>query len=232
MKYDKVVSGTFISRPNRFIAKVNIDGAEETVHVKNTGRCRELLVPGSRVYLSQADNPGRKTKFDLIAVEKQRDNKSFLLINMDSQVPNAAAEEWLRIGKIFSADAVIRREVKYGSSRFDFFIEDGKRKAFLEVKGVTLEKNGIAMFPDAPTERGVKHIHELIQCVKNGYEAYILFVIQMKDIKEFRPNDETHAEFGHVLRKAAQKGVNILAVDCSITKDSIEISDNIPIKLE
>lgn len=223
MKYDQIKEGVFLSRPNRFVARVKIGGREETVHVKNTGRCRELLLPGSRVYLSLSDNPARKTRYDLIAVEKQRDDQPPLLINMDSQIPNAAAEEWLRKGRLFSADAVIHREVKYGNSRFDFLITEGERKSFLEVKGVTLEEKGVAMFPDAPTERGVKHIRELIQCRQDGYEAYILFVIQMKGVTLFCPNDEMHAAFGEALRSAKECGVNILAMDCIVTPESIEL---------
>lgn len=231
MKYSKIIKGSFLSRPNRFIAKVLIDGNEETVHVKNTGRCRELLIPGVTVYLYVSDNPGRKTKYDLIAVEKIRDGKTPLLVNMDSQVPNTVAHEWLRESGIFSENALIRREVTYGKSRFDFYIEDGERKAFLEVKGVTLENDGVASFPDAPTERGVKHINELIECVKNGYEGYILFVIQMKEILFMTPNDVTHKAFGDALRNAEKSGVKILAVDCVITPDSIICDKNVEVKL-
>lgn len=231
MKYGQIISGVFLARPNRFIAHVEVDGVTEIVHVKNTGRCRELLVPGSRVYLSVSDNPARKTKYDLVAVEKQRDALPPLLINMDSQMPNAAAEEWLRKGKLFSPDAVIRREVKYGGSRFDFFVTDGERKAFLEVKGVTLEENGVAMFPDAPTERGVKHVHELMQCRQDGYEAWLLFVIQMKEMQLFRPNDRTHSAFGEALREAEKAGVNILAVDCLVTPGKMVLDAEIPVQL-
>ena len=230
MKYKNVIAGEFLSRPNRFIAKVIVEGKEETVHVKNTGRCRELLIPGCKVYLETADNPERKTKYDLIAVEKQRKD-DVCLVNMDSQVVNAAAEEWLREGNLFPKTALIRREVRYGASRFDFYLEDGERKAFLEVKGVTLENDGVASFPDAPTERGIKHIGELISCMKEGYEAYILFVIQMKGIKEFCPNDERHAAFGEALRRAAQAGVHVLAMDAVITPDSIIVDSEIPIQL-
>ena len=189
-----------------------------------------MLIPGCRVYLEHAKNPGRKTKYDLIAVEKQRED-SVLLVNMDSQVVNAAAEEWLREGTLFSPGAQIRREVRYGDSRFDFYIEDGGRKAFLEVKGVTLEHHGAASFPDAPTERGVKHIGELISCMEEGYEAYILFVIQMKGVKEFRPNDSTHAAFGEALRRAKNTGVNIIAMDAVITPDSIRIDREVSVIL-
>ncbi|WP_298483722.1 DNA/RNA nuclease SfsA [uncultured Ruminococcus sp.] len=232
MKYKQIISGIFLERPNRFIAHVEIDGVPEIVHVKNTGRCKELLLSGSTVYLSVADNPSRKTKYDLIAVEKQRDGAPPLLINMDSQIPNAAAEEWLRTGTLFSPHAVIRREVTYGNSRFDFFVTDGERKAFLEVKGVTLEEKGIAMFPDAPTERGVKHLRELIQCRQDGYEAYVLFVIQMKEMTAFRPNDMTHSAFGDALREADRTGVKILAMDCAVTPDSIVLDEAVPVQLD
>ena len=227
MKYKNIVEGRFIERPNRFIAKVEIGKVTETVHVKNTGRCRELLVPDSTVYLEKTDNPKRKTRYDLIAVLKNGKT----LINMDSQIPNAVTEEWLRKGKLFSKDAIIRREVTYNKSRFDFYIEECGRKIFLEVKGCTLETEGIARFPDAPTERGVKHINELIDCVNEGFEAYILFVIQLKGIKHFEPNDVTHKAFGDALRNAENKGVNILAYDCNVTKDTIEIDKEIKVLL-
>lgn len=230
MKYQKVTQGRFISRPNRFIARVEIDGEIQTVHVKNTGRCRELLVPDARVYLEICDNPSRKTKYDLIAVEKQTES-GVLLVNMDSQIPNAAAGEWLEQCGLFSENAVIMREKTFGKSRFDFYIEDGNRKIFLEVKGVTLEHNGVVMFPDAPTERGVKHINELVSCIENGYEAYILFVVQMKGIKYFRPYDEMHPEFGVALRNAAEKGVKILAADCLVTPDSMTVDAEIKVSL-
>lgn len=228
MKYKNVIPGIFQNRPNRFIAEVMVDGILQRVHVKNTGRCRELLVPGNTVYLEVSDNPERKTKYSLIAVEKRR--PAPLLINMDSQAPNQAAEEWLRNHAGFSEHAVIRREVTYGQSRFDFYIEDGTRKIFAEVKGVTLEHNGIASFPDAPTLRGVKHLRELQKCVADGLEAWVIFVIQMKETVLFRPNDETHAEFGTALRDAAAHGVKVLALDCKITPDSMTIAD--PVKCE
>ncbi len=226
MKYKNIVKGKFIARPNRFIAKAEIGGAIETVHVKNTGRCKELLVTGAEIYLEKSDNPLRKTQYDLVAV-----NKMGLLINMDSQIPNGVTEEWLKKGELFSKNAVIRREVTFNKSRFDFYIEDADRKIFLEVKGCTLEADGIARFPDAPTERGVKHIKELCDCLKEGYEAYILFVIQMKGVKYFEPNDITHKAFGEALRNARNKGVKILALDCIITPDSIEIDKPIEVKL-
>lgn len=231
MKYDNVVSAKFIERPNRFIAKVDIDGKIETVHVKNTGRCKEILIPGCTVYLSGTKNPARKTKFDLIAVEKNRKNFSPLLINMDSQAPNQAMEEWLKKGNLFSMTANIRREVKYNNSRFDFFVSDGDRKIFLEVKGVTLEEKGVALFPDAPTDRGIKHINELMKCMTDGYEAYLIFVIQMKEIIQFSPNYKTHVEFGKVVCEAQKAGVNIIAVDCRVTSNSMVIDEYVPVKL-
>lgn len=232
MKYKNIKAAEFISRPNRFIAKVLINGSEETVHVKNTGRCREFLTEGCTVYLEESDNPNRKTRYDLVAVEKLRIGKPPLLVNMDSQIPNAAAEEWLRKGELFSTQAVIRREFTYGESRFDFRIEDGGKVSFLEVKGVTLENDGTASFPDAPTERGVKHIHELIRAHKEGFGAYILFVVQMKEIRELRPNDATHRAFGDALRLAEREGVKILAYDCIVTPDSMTIDKPIPIRTE
>lgn len=230
MKYSKIISGTFISRPNRFIAIVNINGINETVHVKNTGRCKEILIEGCKVYLYVSDNPERKTKYDLIAVEKETENGK-ILINIDSQIPNSAAEEWLNKGKIFSENAIIRREVKYGNSRFDFYIEDDDKKAFLEVKGVTLENNGVVSFPDAPTERGIKHLNELCKCIQDGYEAYILFVIQMKGVKHFEPSYINHPEFAAALKNAAKKGVTITAVDCIVTPDSMIIDDFVDVRL-
>ena len=232
MKYKNIREGEFICRPNRFIARVTIDGSEETVHVKNTGRCRELLTEGCRVYLEKSGNPSRKTKYDLIAVEKVREGLPPLLVNMDSQVPNHAVEEWLKKGELFSEKAEIRREFTFGDSRFDFRIDDGGRISFLEVKGVTLENNGIASFPDAPTERGVKHIQELIRARKEGFGAYILFVVQMKEMLELRPNDATHRAFGDALRLAECEGVHILAYDCIVTPDSITIDKPIPIRTE
>ncbi|MBE6782944.1 MAG: DNA/RNA nuclease SfsA [Ruminococcaceae bacterium] len=223
MKYEKIVKGIFLMRPNRFIAKVLVDGKEETVHVKNTGRCRELLTENAEVFLSLSSNPARKTKYDLVAVKK-----GSKLINMDSQIPNDVAEEWLKKGNLFSADAVIRREVTRGKSRFDFYIEDGERKIFLEVKGVTLENDGIAMFPDAPTERGVKHINELVSLKNQGYEAFVLFVIQMEEVTGFKPNDITHKAFGDALREAEKAGVTIVVVNCRVTETSIDILDEIP----
>lgn len=232
MKYPcEVTAATFLSRPNRFIAKVLVNGCEHTVHVKNTGRCRELLIPGVTVYLAKSDNPARKTEYDLIAVEKIREGKTPLLINMDSQVVNDVAEEWLKKGLLFSKSATVRREVTWGNSRFDFYIEDGERSAFLEVKGVTLEQNGIARFPDAPTERGIKHLRELVACMRQGYEAYVLFVIQMKEISCFSPNDATHLAFGDALREAVKQGVHALAFDCVVSADQIEMDRKVEMDL-
>ena len=229
MQYASVIRGQFCSRPNRFLAVVRIGGQEEIVHVKNTGRCRELLIPECTVYLSRSDNPNRKTKYDLIAVEKQREGKPPLLINLDSQIPNAAAAEWLETGSLFSANAVFRREVTHGSSRFDFSIMDGNIQSFLEVKGVTLEQDGIALFPDAPTLRGVKHLQELTACQQAEIPAYLLLVIQMKEIRAFRPNNAMHPQFGEALRRAAAAGVTLLARDCIVTPDSITIDAPVPI---
>lgn len=195
-----------MERPNRFIAMVEIGGVLERCHVKNTGRCRELLVPGAKVYLEKSNNPNRKTAYDLIGVDKGE-----FYINMDSQAPNKIAAEWLET----QGWAYIRPEARYGDSRIDFYMEGpGQRRAFLEVKGVTLEEDGVARFPDAPTERGVKHMRELMGALAEGYEAYILFVIQMKGVHLFEPNDKTHPAFGDTLRQAAKAGVKVLAYDC------------------
>ncbi len=230
MKYKRIVEGRFLNRPNRFIARVLVGGVEETVHVKNTGRCKELLVEGAFVYLYESDNPNRKTKYDLIAVEKVTNNGT-VLINMDSQIPNDVVAEWLPKSGLFCENVVIKREVTYNKSRFDFYIEDGESKAFIEVKGVTLENDGVASFPDAPTQRGVKHINELISAVENGYKTYVVFVIQMKCVHKFTPNDATHKEFGDALHKAQKRGVEIIAVDCVVKKDEIYIDKSIPVEL-
>ena len=217
MTYDNMTPGVFLSRPNRFIAHLEIDGAVEICHVKNTGRCRELLVPGCTVYCQRSDNPNRKTKYDLIAVQKGE-----RLINMDSQAPNKAAGEWLASGGLGEISE-LRAEVKHGDSRYDFsFVKDG-RQCFLEVKGCTLEEDGVCAFPDAPTERGAKHIRGLTKAAGEGYGAYILFVIQMPDVKYIRPHDETDPEFGKALREAAQNGVTVLAMDCAVTPDTMQI---------
>jgi sugar fermentation stimulation protein A len=217
--------GIFLARPNRFIAHVQIDGQTEVVHVKNTGRCRELLVPGCTVYCQRSGNPSRKTKFDLIAVRK-----GDRLINMDSQAPNRAAGEWLASGGLGEISG-LRAEVKQGDSRFDFAFEKDGRKCFLEVKGCTLEEDGVCAFPDAPTERGAKHIRGLTELARAGYGAYILFVIQMSDVKYIRPHDETDPEFGRALREAAANGVQVIAMDCAVDVDSMEIRLRVPVKL-
>lgn len=232
MKYKNIVKGTFLSRPNRFIAEVEIDSFVHTVHVKNTGRCRELLQNGVTVYLEKSSNPNRKTAFDLVAVEKRREGKSNLLVNMDSMSPNAVAFEWLKgENPLFSQNAKIRREVTFGDSRFDLYVEDGCRKAFVEVKGVTLENDGFSLFPDAPTERGVKHINELIKAKEDGFEAYILFVIQMKEVHTFSPHKEMHKDFAEALLKAHNKGVKVLAYDCKVTPDSLAIDEEVAVVL-
>ena len=225
MRYENMTPGIFLSRPNRFIAHIEIDGAVEICHVKNTGRCRELLVPGCTVWCQRSDNPNRKTKFDLIAVQK-----GDRLINMDSQAPNKAAGEWLASGGLGEISE-LRPEVRHGDSRYDFsFLKDGKR-CFLEVKGCTLEEDGVCAFPDAPTERGAKHICGLTEAARAGYGAYILFVIQMSDVKYIRPHDETDPEFGRALREAAKNGVHILAMDCAITPDTMQIRLPVLVKL-
>lgn len=226
MNYKTMVPGTFLRRPNRFVAHVEIDGREEIVHVKNTGRCRELLPPGAQVWCEKSDNPNRKTKFDLITVKKGN-----YLINMDSQAPNAAVKEWLEGGGLGKWD-LIRPEKTFGASRFDFYLEREGRGMFLEVKGVTLEEEGICRFPDAPTDRGEKHIRELIRAKAAGYDAGVLFVIQMKPVRYLRPNDETDPKFGTALREATAAGVRVMAVDCHVTEDSMEIQDFVEVRLE
>ena len=215
---------------NRFVAEVELGGEPVTVHVKNTGRCKELLLPGAVVYLARGEGISRKTAYDIIAVEKASDCDTPTLINMDSAAPNAAAAEWLQ-GGLFSVEARVFREVTYGSSRFDFYIEDGERRIFLEVKGVTLESGGVAEFPDAPTQRGVKHIKELCTAIADGYEACVLFVIQMKGVRMFRPNYKTHPEFGEALRLAKARGLNVLAWDCTVSSDEMRISEPVRVEL-
>ncbi len=268
MRYGEIARGIFLSRPNRFIAKVEIEGREHTVHVKNTGRCKELLVPGAAVILERCADYirlGRKTEYSLVAVYKGK-----LLINMDSQAPNQAAEEWLRGSENWRIKD-IRREVTYRNSRFDlaFTVEEtcgssaepggesagqgfcpsfsgagqdscldipcggqNFRSAFMEVKGVTLEKDGVVLFPDAPTERGVKHLLELAEAAKEGYLAYVLFVIQMKGVSYFTPNRETHPEFADTLRKVSQEGVQVLAYDCLVREEGFSIDSRVPVVLD
>ena len=225
MKYKNMVPGTFQARPNRFIAHVEIDGRLEVVHVKNTGRCRELLPVGAEVWCEVSDNPNRKTKFDLITVRK-----GYRLINMDSQAPNKAAGEWLLAGGLGEIQN-LKAETFQGDSRFDFSFEKDGRKCFLEVKGVTLENDGICAFPDAPTERGAKHLKGLCKLAREGYGAYVLFVIQMAEVKYLHPNDMTDPNFGAALREAAANGVQVLAVDCYVTEDTMEIRNPVPVRL-
>lgn len=242
MKYEKIVSGIFVSRPNRFIAHVLIDGKEEIVHVKNTGRCKELLVPGCKVYLEDFEGRmgSRKLRYSLIAVEKKRclsdadcgrndscKDYEMILINMDSQAPNKVVAEWLSTqGYDF-----IKPEFTFGKSRVDFYMERGKEKFLLEVKGCTLEYNGHCFFPDAPTERGVKHLEELIKAKEHGYHAAVLILIQMEESIDFAPNDETHKEFGDTLRIAASRGVEVLCYNCKVTPDSLQLKDKIKVVL-
>ena len=229
MKYDHIVEGRFIERPNRFIAYVDIDGKRKKVHVKNTGRCRELLQDNAQVFLSYSDNEARSTAYDLVAVKK-----GDRMVNMDSQAPNVAVKEWLCVGEnhpVFGNITLVKPETTYQNSRFDFYVECDDRKIFIEVKGVTLENDGEVRFPDAPSERAVKHVEELIKARQEGYEAYVLFVIQMKNIKYFMPNDKTDPKFAKVLWEARKQGVNILAYDCKVTKDSMEICEPVPVYL-
>ncbi len=225
MRYQRVIPGKFLSRPNRFIALVEVGGETVVAHVKNTGRCKELLVPGVTVYLQRADAPARKTLYDLIAVEK-----GSLLINMDAQAPNKVFAEWARSG-VLSGLTLLRPETTWGSSRFDFYWESAAEKGFVEVKGVTLERDGGAYFPDAPTERGVKHLKELTAARQQGYQAAVCFVIQMKGVDFFSHNDETHPEFGDTLRMAARSGVDIWAYDCLVTPDTLSIDAGVPVRL-
>ena len=226
MRYSKMVPGVFLLRPNRFIAHVEIDGQVKICHVKNTGRCRELLPKGAEVWCEVAANPNRKTKFDLITVRK-----GHRLINMDSQAPNIAAKEWLASGGLGAIDN-LRAETVHGDSRFDFSFTLDRKQCFLEVKGVTLENDGVCAFPDAPTERGAKHLRGLTQAVQEGYGAYVLFVIQMSDVHYIHPNDATDPAFGQALREAAANGVQVLAVDCTVTEDSMTIKAPVEVRLE
>ena len=225
MKYNNMVPGIFQARPNRFIAHVEIDGNLEVVHVKNTGRCRELLPVGARVWCEVSDNPNRKTKYDLITVKKDH-----RLINMDSQAPNKAAGEWLQAGGLGEIRN-LKAETFHGDSRFDFYFEKEGKPCFLEVKGVTLENDGVCAFPDAPTDRGAKHLHGLCKLAQEGYGAYVLFVIQMADVKYLHPNDATDPKFAAALREAAENGVQVLAVDCFVTEDTMEIRASVPVIL-
>lgn len=226
MWYQKIVSGTFIERPNRFIAYCEIDGKREKCHVKNTGRCRELLVPGATVYLSVPSDTVRSTAYDLIAVRKGK-----RLINMDSQVPNEVVAEGLRSIPFFSGVETVRREFRYGDSRIDIMAEGEGKRYLIEVKGVTLEDDGVVRFPDAPTERGVKHVRELIGSIRDGYVPCLLFVIQMEDVRYFEPNRDTDPDFADALREAKEAGVNILAYSCKVAPDSLELDRSVEVRL-
>ena len=225
MHYNKMVPGRFLSRPNRFIAHIEIDGKEEVCHVKNTGRCRELLTPGAQVWCLDAASPARKTRYDLIAVQK-----GSRLINMDSQAPNTAAKEFLERGGLGEISD-LRPETKIGKSRFDFSFTKDSKPCFLEVKGVTLEHDGVCAFPDAPTERGVKHLKELTVLAQEGYDAYVLFVIQMADVRSLHSNDTTDPAFGQALRAAAAAGVKLLAYDCAVAPDTMTLRKPVPVIL-
>lgn len=226
MEYGAIFPGVFLTRPNRFIAHVEIDGQVQVCHVKNTGRCRELLLPGAKVWCQKSTNLARKTKYDLITVQK-----GTRLINMDSQAPNIAVREWLLAGGLGVLEN-LRPETFHGDSRFDFFFTLDKKSCFLEVKGVTLENDGICAFPDAPTQRGTKHLRGLAQAAVEGIGAYVLFVIQMSDVAYFHPNDTTDPVFGAALREAAAAGVQILAVDCHVTPESMTIGKRVPVLLK
>lgn len=226
MKYADMKQGIFLKRPNRFIAHVQVNGKVEICHVKNTGRCRELLLEGARVLVQECDHPGRKTKYDLISVWKGE-----RLINMDSQAPNKVFREWAETSDYFQGLRLIKPEQKYGNSRFDFYIETEERKLFVEVKGVTLEEDGIVRFPDAPTERGVKHLNELIACLADGYEALVVFIVQMKGVQHFEPNDAMHPEFGNALRALSACGGGVIAVDCLVTESALEPGELVEVRL-
>lgn len=231
MKYQRMTKAIFLERPNRFVAYCMVNGETHKVHVKNTGRCKELLVSGAVVYLEESHNPNRKTKYSLVAVEKGN-----LLINMDSQAPNQVVEEALYSGKIKLPNisepfTLIKREKTYGQSRFDFYLETAKEKIFIEVKGVTLEEEGIVRFPDAPTERGVKHVEELITAAKEGYRCYVIFVVQMVTARYFTPHEVRHPEFAKALIKAEQNGVGILAYTCLVAPDALAIEKPLEVRL-
>ena len=235
MTYQHLRPAVFLARPNRFVARVELDGREETVHVKNTGRCKELLLPGRTVYLEDSAGPRRRTKYDLVAVEKVRPGQPPLLINMDAQAPNRVFGEWMAAGRGealgLPKPALLRPETTWGNSRFDFYWELPDRRGFVEVKGCTLEDHGLALFPDAPTQRGVKHLRELAACRQAGYEAAGCFVIQMSGMTAFSPNDATHPEFGAALREARRAGVRVLAVECAVTPDSLTMTGPVSVKL-
>ncbi len=224
MRYGKLLEAEFVERLNRFVAVVKLNGELVRCHVRNTGRLKELLIPGAKVFIEESDNPSRKYKYSLLQVMK-----GDVSVNIDSQAPNRMALEWAK--EYFGAEAVVKPEKTFGASRFDLYVEIGERRIFVEVKGVTLEREQVAYFPDAPTERGIKHLYELVDSVGLGYEAYILFVIQMKGVKEFKPNDLAQKRFGEALRYAASKGVGVLAYDCTVSGREVHIDSPIPAKL-
>jgi len=227
MTYTSTHKGSFIVRPNRFIAHVEIEGKTEVVHVKNTGRCAELLISGAEVIVQKSDNPTRKTQYDLIAVRKNH-----RLINIDSSAPNKVFLEYLQSGQYMTGITHIKPEATYGHSRFDFYVEAGDRKIFIETKGVTLEENGVVLFPDAPTERGVRHLNELRQCIAEGYKAQVVFIVQMRDVQYFTPNSQLHPAFGTALIAAQSAGVEVRAFDCIVTEDSLAIDKPVPVRLK
>lgn len=226
MKYKNTRHAVFVSRPNRFIANILIDGNPVVCHIKNTGRCRELLVPGTEVIVQEAANPARKTRYDLIAVYK-----GSRLINMDAMAPNAVCAEWLLDGSLGFVPEKLQAEKTHGDSRFDFYMEHGKTGAFVEVKGVTLEEDGVVRFPDAPTERGIKHLRGLIACRQEGYEAYAVFIVQMRGVKYFEPNEATHPQFAAALKEAHEAGVQILVLDCQVMEDEICVCEPVDLHL-
>lgn len=230
MQYQNICPGRFVARPNRFIAHVETDRGVEVCHVKNTGRCRELLVPGARVWLEESGNLARKTRYDLVSVEKQTGSGP-ICINMDSQAPNRVFGEWAAAGGFRPNLTLLRPETTFGASRFDYYWETPDCRGFLEIKGVTLEQDGVVRFPDAPTQRGVKHLEELVEARKAGYEAAVCFIVQMEGMKWLEPNDVTHPQFGAALRAAAKAGVEVLALECQVTPDTLQIKGPLPVRL-
>lgn len=226
MKYERIKKARFLRRVNRFVAEIELNGSVQQCHVKNTGRCTELFVPDASVYVQEMDVEGRKTKYDLIAVKKGTE-----LVNVDSQAANKVFAEWLNSGGFGKKPELLRPEVTYGRSRFDFYVETGGKAGFFEVKGVTLERNGVALFPDAPTERGIKHINELVDAVNEGYQAGIVFIIQMASATQLCPNNETHPAFGQALRNAQRAGVAVRAFRCNVSEQSLTVEAEVPVKL-
>ncbi len=227
MQYDNIRRGQFISRPNRFIANILVNGKEEICHVKNTGRCTELLVPGATIFVQEVKNDRRRTKFDLVSVFKGE-----RLVNIDSQIPNNIFREWIESNNYFPGLSLVKPEYKYRNSRLDYYLEAGDQKIMVEIKGVTLEKDGAAFFPDAPTERGIKHINDLCHAITEGYEAYLIFIIQMKNVLYFAPNRETHPAFADAVLRSVDMGVQLLALDCDVTADSITVGNYVKVKAE